>query len=417
MPLPTALINRRDKLKLELRDHLADLESGRVTEGEARTRYQRIDADLTEAEARIAEYTAIDAHERESRAARKNSDNLAHRSSGGGDPDDDRDTRTRRTPFGDVDEWRSLNGRNPAHEVSLDLPTREGRALTAGTATAGAETVQQSVAAEFINSLTARSPVLSMARLIVTEAGGSLDFPRRTSIGTADAEVAEGVAFTEDDPTFDAVTFVSWKYGSLVKASTELLEDAEPDVIAEIAAALGEATARAYEPKLVTGAGTTEPVGYMTGMATGVTAAAAAISTDDLIDLQFSLDSPYWGLGPVWSMNASTMAYIRKLKDADSNYLLSFVPGADSSPFTPRLLGHPVVIVPDMADIGTGNSSVAFGVMDRFYGVRVVGRDRQVAVDSSTDYAFANDQVTWRSRIRLDGQVLDVNAANALTHA
>ena len=215
------------------------------------------------------------------------------------------------------------------------------------------------------------------------------------------------------------MTFTAFKYGGLVKASTELLEDGEPDVIAEIAASLGEATARAYEPKLVSGAGTTEPSGYMDGITTGVTAAASAVDGDDLIDLMISLPSAYWGLGPVWTMNAATMGEVRKLKDSNGAYLLTYEQhqGVQRSPYTPRLLGHPIVVVPDMAGIGTGNSSIAFGVMDRFYGVRVVGRRQQVAIDSSTDYAFDTDEVTWRSRIRLDGQILDPSAARAVTHA
>ena len=145
MPAPTAVTAHQRELVRQLDAHLTDIKTGRVADdAAARAAYNRIDAELTEVEARIAEYKAVDTRESELAEARAGSLHLDAQS-GGAATADGQDRRGGR--FGDVTDWRSLNGRDPGHEVTVALPELEGRALTAGTATAGAETVQQSVAA------------------------------------------------------------------------------------------------------------------------------------------------------------------------------------------------------------------------------------------------------------------------------
>ena len=67
-----------------------------------------------------------------------------------------------------------------------------------------------------------------------------------------------------------------------------------------------------------------QPLGILAasgGAETGITAASAtAITADELIDLFYSLKSPY-RRNAVWVLNDSTIKAIRKLKDGSGQYL------------------------------------------------------------------------------------------------
>ena len=69
-------------------------------------------------------------------------------------------------------------------------------------------------------------------------------------------------------------------------------------------------------------------------------------------------------------MNDSTLAAVRKLKDGDGNYLWSLGSYTQGVPQT--VLGYPVVVNQAMASIATGNKTMLFGDMSKFY-VRKVG--------------------------------------------
>ena len=65
-----------------------------------------------------------------------------------------------------------------------------------------------------------------------------------------------------------------------------------------------------------------------------------------------------------------------------------------------QLLGYPIFENPDMAAIALNAKSVIFGDFGAYH-TRIVGAGVEVA--RSDDYAFANDLVTFRAQIRLDG--------------
>lgn len=86
-------------------------------------------------------------------------------------------------------------------------------------------------------------------------------------------------------------------------------------------------------------------------------------NADKLFDLQHSLKSIYRN-GASFLMNDTTFAVIRKLKDGEGNYL--WRPGLEQgAPDT--LLGKPVEIDDNVADIGTNTYPIFFGNFKRAY--------------------------------------------------
>ena len=102
-------------------------------------------------------------------------------------------------------------------------------------------------------------------------------------------------------------------------------------------------------------ANTSTPAGYVRGeIGTKTTAGAAAITTDELVDLRTNLKAIYRP-NAYFAFTRATEGYIRKLKDGQGNYIWqpSYQMGVADS-----LLGQRVVIMEDMADIATGAISV-----------------------------------------------------------
>jgi HK97 family phage major capsid protein len=101
---------------------------------------------------------------------------------------------------------------------------------------------------------------------------------------------------------------------------------------------------------------------------------AAANKSDVLVDLVYALKAGY-RQNAHFVMNRRTQAAIRKLKDADGNYLWAPPAIADGRA---SIMNFPVVEVEDMPDIGANTRAIAFGDFSRGYlivdrlGVRVL---------------------------------------------
>jgi HK97 family phage major capsid protein len=127
----------------------------------------------------------------------------------------------------------------------------------------------------------------------------------------------------------------------------------------------------------LSGNGTNKPTGilnYVTGGAnaathpwgaiTGTTVAgAAAVTTDEVIDLVYSLPSER-NTNAKFYLNRTSLGKLRKLKDGQGNYIWqpTFVAGQPST-----LAGYPVVEVPGMPNMTTGLVSILFGDMFKTY--------------------------------------------------
>ena len=86
-------------------------------------------------------------------------------------------------------------------------------------------------------------------------------------------------------------------------------------------------------------------------------AANAAVTADELIELQAKVPTPYQA-DACWTMNAATFTAIKKLKDSQNRYLLQDDITGD---FPHRLLGKPVYISDNMPTMAAGAKAILYG--------------------------------------------------------
>lgn len=259
-----------------------------------------------------------------------------------------------------------------------------------------------------VEHLVVQGPMLdgSVVNILTTAGGENLQIPRTATYSTASI-VAEGSAIGESDPTFGAfITLGAFKEAFSFQLSREVVEDSGINLLDFVArqAAVGMGTS--VNAHLTTGTGTTQPTGIVTAAAsavTGGTGVAGVPTYSDLVDLVYSVGSPYRRRGASFQMNATTVAAVRKIKDDSGAYI--WQPSLQAGqPDT--LLGYVVHENPDMAAAATGAKSVIFGDMSAYYVRQVRGID--IARDDSV--GFLNDLITFRVVWRGDGNLPDTNA-------
>lgn len=171
-------------------------------------------------------------------------------------------------------------------------------------------------------------------------------------------------------------------------ATQKMLDDSSINIEAWLSGKVAETFARKENTAFVKGDGAGKPRGFLTypggtklnGQIERVKTGAnggfvtGANSGDALIELVYRLKGAYRARGNFF-MSRQTQAEVRKLKDADGNYL--WTPGiAGSQPS--RLLGHNIGEFDDMPNVAAGSLSIAFGDMRSAYqivdraGIRVL---------------------------------------------
>lgn len=169
---------------------------------------------------------------------------------------------------------------------------------------------------------------------------------------------------------------------AMPKATQKLLEDAGVNVEGWLADKVSGKFARLQNTAFVNGTGVGQPRGFLTYPhgTTGArgtieqvnTGAADAFIPESIITVIYSLKSAYRA-GAVWAMNRSTVAAIRKLRDASGGAgtgQFFWAPGFGGQPAT--LGGYPILEAEDMPDVAAnalaavfGNFGAAYTIVDR----------------------------------------------------
>jgi HK97 family phage major capsid protein len=276
--------------------------------------------------------------------------------------------------------FRSLSrGEIRGHEF---LPS-ESRALVSS-----ADTVPVSFLDRVYDLAKLVGPYLETSEVFVRDSGNDFRIPVMSGYSTA-AEVTEGSAIAESNPTYTSLLLDPKKQAFIVQLSNELVQDAGFDIEEQVARQAGVAIGT--RANVVIHAAVTAVAG------SGVTAGTTnAFTTDNLIDLAYSVDGFARMLpGTGYMVNTKTLGFIRKLKDGDGRYIYDPVVGQPST-----ILGMPVYENPAVADIATGAKAVLFG---HWGSVKVATTGLQVAV--SNDAYFANDVTGYRFVYRLGAGV------------
>ena len=240
-------------------------------------------------------------------------------------------------------------------------------------------------------------------------ASGSLKIPVLESRAKA-AWVDEGESITETTETFGQKTIGAHKLTALVKVSEELLNDSAFDLENYFATEFARRIGNAEEAAFISGNGSGKPTGILAdigGAEIGVTAASeTAITADEIIDLFYSLKSPYRKKA-IWVLNDRTIKAIRKLKDSNGQYL--WQPALHEGEFD-TILGKRIYTSPFAPEIGAGAKTIAFGDFSYYW----IGDRQGVAFKRLNERYAETGQVGFLASKRVDAKLVLPEAIKVL---
>ena len=296
----------------------------------------------------------------------------------------------------------------------------EEKALQAGVPGDGGYVVPGEVETEITRLMTHISPIRAIAG--VRQVSGSVYKRPITVTGPQTGWVGETAARpTTDSQTLAELSYPTTELYAMPAATTAFLDDAAVDVGQWIADEVNAAFAAQETTAFVSGDGNNKPSGFLNGskvaeaswswgnlgyLATGVSGALPASNASDvLIDLVYALKAGY-RQNANWVMNRKTQGALRKLKDADGNYLWQPAAAADGRA---SFMGFPLVEAEDMPNISANSFSLAFGDFRRGYLIV----DRQ-GVSVLRDPFSSKPYVLFYTTKRVGGGIADYDAIKLL---
>jgi HK97 family phage major capsid protein len=312
---------------------------------------------------------------------------------------------------------RGLGKMTPDQQAIMERGFSESpelRALGEGTGAAGGYTVPVEFQARMVETMKAFGGIMSVAGVINTADGHSLQWATNNDTANIGALLSENSQVAEQDLTFGTATLGAYMYTSkAVRVSFQLLQDAAFNFDAWLPRKLGERIGRATAVHFATGTGVGQPQGLITGLTNTQTAAGAtAITYADLVALEFRLDPAYRNSPNLTYVFADTaLRNLRMAVDATGRPLWA---PAVSDTVGDTINGHRYVVDNNMATLATGSRSVVFGDVRAAYVIRAVaGAQTLRLTERWADYL----QVGFLGFARFDALVQDNNAAAVLVQA
>lgn len=216
--------------------------------------------------------------------------------------------------------WNSLRSKSEFDRFQLqNAALGEAGTTAAGGALVPIET-DPTIPAMAIEETIARS----LSRVITTEMDLKLPYQASKSVAAIKVEsTSTGTnAFAANEPTFATTTLGSYVIGDSIYASWELLQDARAasDFVTQD---LQRAIRVKEESYFVGGNGTTQPQGYLgngtTAAGASVTAGAATLGINPIIDTMGTLNRAYYG-NANWLVNRQEFNRLLKAQVAANQY-------------------------------------------------------------------------------------------------
>jgi HK97 family phage major capsid protein len=250
-----------------------------------------------------------------------------------------------------------------------------------------------------IDVLNEANVVRSMATVIRTSGERKINIAANKP---AAAWLDEGEALTFGEATFSQITLDAFKLAVAIKVTEELLYDSVIDLESYIIKAFGDALANAEEDAFLNGDGSGKPTGIFDTTNGGhYNTAANSIKTDNVIDLVYALKRPYRARAQ-FLMKDSTVAALRKLKDATGNYIWqpSMIAGEPD-----RILGYPV-----KTSAYAPEDKIAFGDFSYYN----IGDRGSRSFKPLRELFAGNGMIGYVAKERVDGKVVLAEAIQIL---
>ena len=299
--------------------------------------------------------------------------------------------------------WRVMRSKSVPHEVM--------NALQVGTETEGGYLVPDEYERTLVQALEEQNIFRQLAHVIHTSSGDR-KIPVVASKGTAQW-IDEEAQYPESDDSFGQVSIGAYKLATMIKISEELLNDSVFDMPSYIATEFARRIGAAEEEAFFTGNGAGRPLGILAetgGAQVSVTGAKAdAVTFDEVMDLFYSLRSPY-RRNAVFIMNDATVKALRKLKNGNGDYI--WQPSVTAA--TPdTILNRPVYTSGFMPTLATGNKTILFGDLGYYW---VADREGRSFKRLNELYA-PTGQVGFLASQRVDGKLILPEAVKVLKQA
>jgi HK97 family phage major capsid protein len=254
--------------------------------------------------------------------------------------------------------------------IMRDMRFRDGNEQRAQSTTgsAGGYTIPQGFANEIDRALKAYGGVTDVCKILKTATGNTVPYPKYDDTSNEGELLGENTASATQDITFGVTNLLSYKYGSKeIIVSDELMEDSAFDLQAMIIEVASERLGRIVNKHYTTGDNSSKPQGVVTAAASGATAgAAAALSFDDILSLQHSVDPAYRkSPNAAFMFNDTTLKLIKKLS-IGTNYTQPLWLPSITAGEPDTILGHKYVVNQNMASVAADAISMLFGDFNKF---------------------------------------------------
>lgn len=216
--------------------------------------------------------------------------------------------------------------------------------------------VPSSIANKIIKRVIEISPIYAASTRYMVK--GTLSIPYYDESANA-ITVSYADEFTDGESKVGKMTSISltgFLARALVKLSKSLQNNSQFDVVSFVIEDMAVQFASFIDGELINGT-----VGKITGLSTATqtvtTAAATALTADELIEVQELVPDVYQA-GAIWVMSKKTRTYIRKLKDGQGNYLLQ---KDSTAKWGYTLFGKDVYVSSKCSDIAATKRTVFYG--------------------------------------------------------
>lgn len=294
--------------------------------------------------------------------------------------------------------WNSIRNRN-FYDVRNDL--------SVGADSEGGYLVPDEFENTLVEALESENIFRKLATVIKTS-NGDRKIPIVTSKGEANW-VDENGTYTPSDDVFGQTVLSAHKLSTAIKISEELINDSAFDMTSYISREFARRMGAKEEEAFFVGDGSGKPTGIFAssgGAEIGATAQTSAITFDDVMEIFYSLRSPY-RKNAVWVLNDSTVKALRKLKDSNGNYI--WQPSV-SAGIPDTIFNRPYYTSSYIPELKAGNKVMAFGDFS-YYWIS----DRQGRSFKRLNELFAmTGQIGFIASQRVDGKLTLSEAVKVL---
>lgn len=256
---------------------------------------------------------------------------------------------------------------------SIMQPTNiEQRDYQTLTAAAGGYTVPQGFQAELEKAMLPYLPMIPFSKVIKTKTGADIPWPMINDTSNKGELLGETSAAATNVPlVFNSKTLKAYMFDSkVILLSLQLLQDSALPLEQIVSELLAERIGRILNQYFTTGTGSSQPEGYAYAATDcGIHALKTAVSYDDLVDLEMSVNADYRKNG-TFSFSDSVYKAIKLISTGtgDNRPIWQIGPMSGGLAQAPpdTILGHPYFINPELSDLGAGNTIMTFGDMSKF---------------------------------------------------